>query len=110
MYVNEQNPEMKSEILIYRKSDLEFTTVNELSSKPTKHVPIETRVFYGVTYSVGVVEGGFKVFIGDREDPMEEVIPCPDVSADDSKELLVRAHTYARKLILEKQGLSNRST
>ena len=78
-----------------------------LNKNQTIHVPIETRVYYGLTYSVGVVESGFKVVVGDLEEPLEEVVECPDVSPGNSKEMLKRAHAHAQKLILEKRNSHN---
>lgn len=63
--------------------------------------PIETKLFYGIVYSVSVDVNAsrFTVMIGEGDNSIQEEIDCPDIHPDNYTEIFKRGHLHAQKII-----------
>ncbi|HTF94907.1 MAG TPA: hypothetical protein VL995_02145 [Cellvibrio sp.] len=63
--------------------------------------PTETRLYYGIQYSVSVPIGTpeFNVTIGHGEHAIDETIKCAEVSPNDPHELFRLGHEHAQHII-----------
>lgn len=62
--------------------------------------PIETKVYYGITYSVGMTSnGGIRVKIAKVDGPVEADVPIIDSATKPIEELFKLGHQYAEKKI-----------